>query len=1258
MVEPAASIVFNTLLQSRSTLAHPGSMYSVSRVVSRSLSPGFFNPQPRRVKGKEPMSDPTRPDILSVYSARCQEWSCRMRVSVWCTRGPEKIEEAEKRRAPRRARKSSALPRHRAPGSPLLHRGLVRHASRTSERPFPDSDPPSPDVDEDALNPPIEASTSGSAGDLPAEDVDLPPEAPDPSGPPLLDDISETDSPPPETEPPLPLHITETDPAPLHVAEIDPPPLPAAETDLSPPSPLPVVETELPPPSPSPVAETEPPARLDRTVLQGDARYLQRLIAEPQEYFQLEKTWHAYEVVHTHGGLSLMSAEELLTLANKFLDFVEQRNQIDELDDLHMWGARVRSVLDALGPVAVPAETLAMNSLTARALALEGDLQKALNLINSEQVDYEDFAATLRVYESIFVSTWRHFDRVRALEFLILEWNVIGSYLLTETGRVHSGTAVASAAASFRETAFAIVSGISLPALVLADKEQGWGARTRRHLGELMMEAFFRAKLPMESVDILREMRRQGLEPTLYLPLQLVRALAREDLYNDAHTIFGSFDEDATGTYDYLFTGLYLYAHEGKDQEAQEWFDRITDAGWQNSKVVLQLMYAHAVQGQALNTLQIFQEYFPEDDNGVPTNNPLVEHFAVGIFAHAQRGDFSGTGLWLELMGKVGMQPELYVYTTILKSFALRGDLDSIAAMLDQMRATGCPPNLVTYTTVMTLLAHRKDPASTETIYARAISDGIVPDSMMVATLMNAHIEAGSWKGVIRAFDFVVTSPHIKLSIGIYNLLLKAYIQIGAPFRIVSRIFNRLERLRVRPDAYTFALLIQSACDARQMDTASAIFTEMERLAEHWGSTRHITTWTLTIIMAGFLRRGDNERAMAVYEDMVKRALKPTAVTYGVIIAAYGREGTEESFELAEQFIRELTERPQETRTWETPPHGRLSARDHLYLPLMQSYASRHKPEEVERVFAQMLEDGGEPTLSILDTILDAYARVGDVDSVLRLWPQIFNLGVKYSTIPLFADDSKAQSDAKMHTFVLCIPLSRYIGTLSKAGLHDEIAEVWKTFQTHGFSFSADNWNQLALALVEAGEVERCFEVLEKVLLPYHRRSKRLRQERDPHPSSPLSFDVAPADKRPLELPLVGKARVAATKWARFHRRAHEDFEHTAHAADLAHHLHVLHRISPMWNTWLPRADVLRRLFDAVLRLRAGYPAHAESRDVDELSMDPDELRARIEHATTRLRGIHDAYPDAVQSVERFERRERRRLGRWFTKVYSWAARG
>ncbi|KAJ7639131.1 hypothetical protein FB45DRAFT_904804 [Roridomyces roridus] len=1215
MVEPAASVIFNTLLQSRSTLGQSGTVYSVSRVMSRPsrlpLTPGFFNPQPRRVKGKERMTDPSCADILSFHSARSQEWSCRMRVSVGCSSAVENSdEEAARRWFLRRPRKPAyTVPRH-FPSDPalppaVLRRGQTRYASNFSDRPFSESDPPSSNEDPPRIEPLPEASAALDANTVPSNEEDAVP--------------ADSDSSPEFADVPL----------------VDAASVPSEDPD--------------PPPLLDDISETDSPPQRDYS---ADIRYFRALLAE--ESFQPEKAWHAYEVIRTHDLHANLTSKELVMLAKRVVQSADSRTHLDDLEESHQWGRRVRELLAAVPARGIRPDDL--RNLTARALALEGDLQTALDMIHAEKPLYEDYGPFLRVYESILVSTWLHHDRVRAVEFLILEWKILGSYLMTENSRTHSHIRpIAAAAASLRKTAFAIVTGISLPSFVLADKQSEWKEEDRKYLGEFLIEAFFRSDAPSQSLQVFKEMQRQNLKPLQTLPLQLARVLARDNLHQDAHALFASLEQTRM-SYDYLFTGLYLYSNEGRLPETYQWFDRITARGWQNPKVVLQLMYAYAVQGQTEKTLEIFEEYFPEDQDGVPTNLPVLEHFAVGVFAHAQRGDFDGMAPWLQKMRMLGLQPDVYIYTTILKSFAMRGDVAAIASILDEMRAAGHPPNIVTYTTVMTLLANRRDPASTEAIYARAVKDGIVPDSLMISVLMNAHVEAGSWKGVIRAFDFIRTTVGVRLDIGIFNILLKAYIQIGAPFRVVSRVFNMLERHLIRPDSFTFTMLIQSACDARQMNTAVEIFTQMENLQEQSGSSYLITTWTMTAIMAGFVRVGQRERAMAVYEDMVQRGLKPSASTYNVIVAAYGTAGTEESFQLAEQFIQELADLPPNERPWDVPRFGRISSRDLVYMPLMRTYASRRRPQEVERLFQTLLQDGGEPTLTNLGVLLDAYVRVGDIDSARQLWPQIFELGVKYSSVALFDKDSDEQRLATMHAFVLCIPLSWYLDGLSRAGLHDEIASVWKTFQDRGFAFSADNWNQLAIALLRAREFERCFEVLERVIVPNRRRSNLLRQEREFSPASPLSLVDTPAEARtPMEKSLVGKARSEATKWGRFHRRVGEEWDDPVYAEDLAHHLHILHRISPFWNTWHPNHTLLRGLFEVLLRLRAGYPADATSAD-DALSTSSDVVAERTSAAYARLKDIYSLYPDAVVLVEKFERKERERLGRWFTRVYRWAA--
>ena len=986
------------------------------------------------------------------------------------------------------------------------------------------------------------------------------------------------------------------------------------------------------------------------------------------EQFELEGAWGNYCSVVDCEAVSFLTLRDLLAFSDKILAAIEKHYEGDfDLDKLHEWGLRTRDILETLEPRTVPLSAYDhwRLCLLARSVALTGDLQRATSLIHAVEnipLVYEDRGGVFRVYESIIMSTWRHYDNIRVLEFLILEWRFVGSHLTAMSSKWHHSTP-AVLGRSLRQTSYAILASIEHPYVVLADRRD-WDNEQRQRMGELLIEVLCHQNLPEDALSVLQEMHKQHLLPTVSLQLTLVRALVREDAFEPANTLYSSITTGSRFKYN-LSTGLYLFAHQGDDVRAEEYYHQLADKGWASEFDIAMLLYSYATQGRTEQVLALFSDFFPEGSDGKRLNSPHLLHYSIVIFGHAQRGDFEGMNVWLESIFKAGMVPDLYVYNIILKSFALRGDVDSIAAVLTQMRKAGVEPNVVSYTTVITLLAHRKDPVGAEAIYQRAIREGVIPDRRMISSVMNAHVEAGSWKGVIRAFDYLRSSPtrHIHLTIEVYNTLLKAYVLVGAPFRIVSKLFSKLENAKVRPDAYTFALLIQSACDAGLMNVASDIFLEMDKLADRWQSNLHINAYVLTIIMAGFLRTGDKIGARAVYNDMRERAIQPTSVTFGTILKAYGNEGTEESIQIAEEFIKTLIDAPLEDRAWVRPTHGRKSALDHIYGPLMYAYAKRRNLEDVERLFQDMLDMGGEPSLGILGTLLDVYRRTFNIDSVLQLWPQIFQLGLHYSRVsPLFEGDEYDPTRPRLQANILCIPLSIYIDALSAAGLHLEIATVWKTFQKHGFSFDSHNWNHLVVALVRAGEPERAFEIIERVILPYQHQAKRLHMARDTHPDTPLMFDAVASEKVSTceprsEAPMHHSLhRVEAVKVATDKLSANVDIDDTEHGDDFAHPLHILHQISPAWSVWRPHAASLSILLMVLSRLQSGLIVEPVKPDNELMQLEhysgqtaPKSIQARA-----MLNRIYKNYPDTVRAVMDHERAERRRLGEEFEQTYNW----
>ena len=985
----------------------------------------------------------------------------------------------------------------------------------------------------------------------------------------------------------------------------------------------------------------------------------------PTDQFQVDAAWDAYDALgETRNSLK---SEDILLFAKKVMSATNHLySDLDTRDSIHIWGHRIQRLLDDVEP-RIPPLSISDHQrrcLQVQAAAAVGDTKRAKSLARDMQasmMEYTDMSDVLIVYESLIKSIWRHHDAIHVLDYLVLEWQSLGGHLIRRSAETHIGE-VKRYSHRLRQTAHEILEHVTDPAVVLASKLD-WSEDRRLNAGILLIEALCIKRLPEDGLAVMKEMDRQYLPVPASLKLTLVRALVRAVSFELANSLFRSLPPKRNKYKYYASTGLYLFAHQGDVTRALEHWVQLDDNGWISLADMTMLLQVYAVQGDVKEVVRLFDKYFPKPtDDIVSQYTPTISHYTIVIFAYAQRSEFEGMNVWLEKMAAAGITPDEYVYTAIVKSFAMRGEVEALSAVLDQMRSAGMQPSVIHYTIAISLLANRKDPVSAEALYNRALQEGVVPDRRMVTSLMNAHVEASSWQGVIRAFDYLKASParRMGLSIEVYNTLLKAYVLIGAPFAVVSDVFSRFEDADIRPDSRTFTLLIQSACDAGRMDIASEIFQEMDKHAAHWESHLHVNVYVLTIMMAGFLRRGDKIRAKSVYDEMRARNIQPTSVTFAAILTAYGKSKTEGSLQVAEEFLKSLVDA--EEKPWIKPVQGRQTALEDLYGPLMDVYARRANSEEVERLFQSMLDAGGKPTLGGLTALLHGYCRSGRITAVLEVWSQIFELGLRYSrTSSLFdSQDTPLNGGSEMQkrrqANMLCVPLSIYMDALSAAGMHDMIAAVWNQMKTHGFTFDSHNWNHLAVVLVRAGEPARAFEVVEKVILPYQRRSQDILTKRDQEPETPLTFedvseeeaDEEADEETPFQGPSHSRRRRAVTqKVAKFKAKLSDLAPDEEHPDDFAHPLHVLHQISPAWSIWRPHSVTLGLLGKVLRSLESGIPIQPVMK-ADQMGQQPDredetQRRARINLAADILNQVHTDSPNAVRAVEEYQRRRNNR---------------
>ncbi|KAF8514812.1 hypothetical protein BU17DRAFT_52286 [Hysterangium stoloniferum] len=703
-------------------------------------------------------------------------------------------------------------------------------------------------------------------------------------------------------------------------------------------------------------------------------------------------------------------------------------------------------------------------------------------------------------------------------------------------------------------------------------------------------------------------------------------------------------------TKDELHTSLMLASQLGDWEEAHGHFDVMVNRGFADDGARLRLLHAYASVGDTIRTCELFNKFYPVGG----LQKPTLRVFRTVIHAHIRAGDIQGINSWLERMTKAGIKPTAEIYNMMLLAFAKLQDLEAATAILSRMYQNKVKPDKVAFTTMISIMADRKDPVTAERIYQRAIQDGVVPDTVMNIALMDAHIEAGSWRGAIRVFDYI---NHTKLdgsrnTTRLFNVLLKAYVHIGAPFSVVSAIFQRMKRQKLTPNIITYSLVIQSACDSGQMDVARDLFNEFDTMPVFGKKKTRVDSYLLTILMAGYLRNNDPTTAKSIYHDMQTRALRPDAVTFGVIINSFANERSVESLAIAEEFMRGLTKTDGKDKAWLTSTRGgRPRALEVVFTPLLTIYGQDMDIRSVERLFDSMLAMGGEPTMVSLNVLMDAYRRVGNLESVEQIWGEAVEVARRFLNKDLFEGfgsetaQNKAQGQINEETphtphhneNSLCLSLSIYINALSAAGQHVKIAKVWRQVRDWGFAFDAHNWNHLAVALVRAGEVARAFEIVERVLLPYSLQNRRIVRSRRKRPQTPLSFfdDTVPLPQDVRHLasqPLPASAARGKVKKSKAEEpHAEAEIESDVKQAPL----YELQQMSAHLQGWRTHLRVLDALGWAMETLKSGRPVLPMEGGVqrDRVISGDDRREDEPLDARKTLEWISTSYPRAMMMV-------------------------
>ncbi|WFC97516.1 hypothetical protein MYAM1_000230 [Malassezia yamatoensis] len=365
--------------------------------------------------------------------------------------------------------------------------------------------------------------------------------------------------------------------------------------------------------------------------------------------------------------------------------------------------------------------------------------------------------------------------------------------------------------------------------------------------------------------------------------------------------------------------------------------------------------------------------------------------------------------------------------------------------------------------------------ASVAQFYARR---GVKLDRRVYAALLDAYLEAGHWSAVFGIFRWMraQTDASLHPDAATYTTMLKAHVLRGTPLPKVLHLLYTMRRHGLVPDERAYALVLQSACDAKEPQLAQELFDLLDQALKP--SLGGATDYHYTILLHTLLQHGDLRTARRYMDRMREAGIEPSHATYNVIMRKYTAidVDTQIAEMIGKQVAYEARNRIRDDFTRRSIRQG--SPYDNALLPIINWRARQGELEAAQEIFNELRESVAPEPISIRawTVILNAHRLCNDISGVLRVWDDLF-----LSALERTAAQS-GKTPGLHQKGILCPPLSVVINACSEAGHFRRIAAIWAQVKKQGFAFDSQNFNHLASALARANRIREALQVIDVVL--------------------------------------------------------------------------------------------------------------------------------------------------------------------------------
>lgn len=493
----------------------------------------------------------------------------------------------------------------------------------------------------------------------------------------------------------------------------------------------------------------------------------------------------------------------------------------------------------------------------------------------------------------------------------------------------------------------------------------------------------------------LQTLLKSGFSPTIKSINQFIFLLFRVQKFDLIVNFFSQLNsnkiEGNHRTYS-IFTWALLKSN--KFEEAEQFMKTHV---MRSTEFPITRMWDTLIQGLSITQEDPERAFFVLQDC-LKNRNVLPSSFTFFSIIHklSSQGNMGKAIEVLELMADENVRYPFdnFVCSSVISGFCKIGKPELALGFFENATTSGTlQPNVVTYTALVGALCKLGRVDEVCDLVCRMEKEGLALDVVFYSEWVCGYIEEKVLAEVLRKMREMLDKGIVHDTIS-YTILIDGFSKLGDVEKATSFLAKMLKDGQ-EPNKVTYTAIMSAYCKKGKVEEALAVFKSIKDLSD-------LDEFMFATLIDGFSQRGDFDNVFHLFDEMEKRGISASIVTYNTVINGLCKFGRTSE---ADEFSKNV---PADMITYSTLLHGYVEEENTLGI-LQTKRRVEEAQISMDVVMCNVLikalfmvgafEDiyalyKGMPEMNLVAdsvtfcTMIDGYCKVGRIDEALEIFDE------------------------------------------------------------------------------------------------------------------------------------------------------------------------------------------------------------------------------------------------------------------------------